>query len=149
MLITQIRNKMNEKKISVHALEKQAGLKSSAIHNILYGRSKNPSIKVVQAIAHALECDISELLEEERPSTENNRSNKLEESAREKENTPWDAKLYLSSFEKINLLINKNRISLTKDKILNIVEEVYLYSQKTGSEKVDIHFAEWIINKNI
>lgn len=146
MLVEHLKNKMAEKGVSVHALEKQAGLKSSAIHNILYGRSKNPSIRVIKAIADALECDIAELIED-RSTTTNNNSARIEPKSTTKEDVPWDSALYLDSFEEINSLINKNKLSLTKEKILNIVEEVYTYSQNSGKNKVDSYFAEWIINK--
>lgn len=148
MLIDHIKKKMTEKGISVHALEKQAGLKSSAVHNILYRRSKNPSIRVIKAIADALECDIAELVEE-RPRTINNLPDKLAPNPPAKEDVPWNPSLYLESFEKINSLITKNKINLTKEKVLSIVEEVYSYSQNSGNNKVDAYFAEWLLNKRI
>lgn len=150
MLVALIREKMNKKGISVHALEKQAGLKSSAIHNILYGRSKNPSVKVIKAIANALECDISELINDERPQTEEKTSEKTGLfSPGGGDNIQWNSKLYLKSFERVNSLLKRKGSSLTKEKILNVVDEIYSYSQKTGRDEVDDFFAEWLVDKNV
>ena len=153
MIVTLIREKMNKKGISVHALEKQAGLKSSAIHNILYGRSKNPSIKVIKAIADALECDISELIDGEWSQT----VEKISETSRHVGPPPlgggdsiqWNSNLYLKSFERVNSLLKSKGSSLTKEKILNIVDEIYSYSQKTGRNEVDDFFAEWLVDKSV
>lgn len=40
-----IQEKLEENKISVKELERQAGLKVSAVQNILSGRSNNPGIE--------------------------------------------------------------------------------------------------------
>lgn len=150
MLVALIREKMNKKGISVHALEKQAGLKSSAIHNILYGRSKNPSVKVIKAIANALECDISELVHDEWPQTEEKTPEKTSlSSPGGGDNIQWNSKLYLKSFERVNSLLKSKGSSLTKEKILNVVDEIYSYSQKTGRNEVDDFFAEWLVDKNV
>ena len=61
-----IKEKMVEKGLSAHALEKLAGLKLSAVQNIIYGRSKNPSVNILIPIAQALGCTVSDLLEEDR-----------------------------------------------------------------------------------
>ena len=61
----KLKNKISEVGISVHALEKKAGLKQSSIQNILYGKSKKPSFHIMQSIAQALNCTVTELLEED------------------------------------------------------------------------------------
>jgi transcriptional regulator with XRE-family HTH domain len=150
MIVNQIREKMNKKGISVHALEKQAGLKSSAIHNILYGRSKNPSVKVIKAIAAALDCEVSELINDEHPkSTERDSEHLNHTSPSGGEGIQWNSKLYLKSFEKVNTLLKSKGSSITKEKTLSIVDEVYAYSHKTGRETVDSYFAEWLVDKSV
>jgi len=59
-----IRNKLNELGISTHKLEKISSLRRGTIQNILSGKSKNPGIYTVQAIAKGLDCPISSLIEE-------------------------------------------------------------------------------------
>jgi len=141
---------MNKKGLSVHALEKQAGLKSSAIHNILYGRSKNPSVKVIKAIAAALDCEISELINDENPKATERDSEHLDHTRPGGgEGIQWNSKLYLKSFEKVSTFLKSKGSSVTKEKTLNIVDEVYAYSNKTGRDEVDSYFAEWLVDKSV
>ena len=46
-LAENIQTKLDEQKISVSEFERSAGLKRSAVANILAGKSKNPTIEVV------------------------------------------------------------------------------------------------------
>ncbi len=55
-LAENIQMKLNEKKISITEFERSAGLKRSAVANILTGKSKNPTIEVVISIAKRLGC---------------------------------------------------------------------------------------------
>ena len=58
-LKTRIKDKLSQKNISASALEKKAGIRPSTLQNILQGRSKNPSIDVLQAVARSLSCTVS------------------------------------------------------------------------------------------
>lgn len=144
-LANRIKHKMESKNISAHALEKQAGLKASAIHNILYGRSKNPSISTLKAIANALDCTVSDLLEESLSQgvhlKENSHS--YEESA----NLPWDSDLYAMCFTIVNSILKNKKIELSREKVLNLVDEVYAYSLTGHHKTVDVHFVDWLIEK--
>lgn len=62
-LAENIQTKLDEQKISVSEFERSAGLKRSAVANILTGKSKNPTIEVVISIANRLGCSIEELLD--------------------------------------------------------------------------------------
>lgn len=61
-LINQIKRRIEEKGLSVRALERHAGLGLHAVTNILSGRSKKPSADMLSAIAQALDCTVDELL---------------------------------------------------------------------------------------
>jgi len=141
----QIKMRMAEKRLSTNELEKQAGLKSSAVGNIIYGRSKNPGIETIQNIARALNCSVSELIEEELSSDANLRNNPVTEI----ENFPWNSSLYLDCLNVVsNLLKNTNR-SIDKNVILNYIEEAYKYSISSEKGKADPHFAKWLIKNNM
>lgn len=151
-IATQIKARMLQQGISAHALEKRAGLKPSAVHNILYGRSKNPGITIIQAIAHALECKVSDLIDEI-PSSQKvdiKSSEKVDTKSSEKVLVPlWESELYFESFEMVNSLLKSKKILLSKEKVLAIVDEVYLYAQKGKKQTPDCLFAEWIIEKHV
>ncbi|MBP9777388.1 MAG: helix-turn-helix transcriptional regulator, partial [Alphaproteobacteria bacterium] len=54
---------MKEKKLSIAALERQAGLSIHSIRNILKDRIKNPSAQSLQIIAETLECSLDDLIQ--------------------------------------------------------------------------------------
>ncbi len=143
-IASQIKNRLLERGMSAHALEKHAGLKSSAVQNILNGRSKNPSITIIQAIAQALDCSVHDLIGEVsyENKDDNPQINKLSSS-------PWNLELYLEVFETVTSILKIKKINLSKEKILEIVDEVYLYAQKGNQDKPDAQFAMWIIEKYI
>lgn len=139
-----IKDKISEAGISVHAFEKKAGLKQSAVQNILYGKSKKPSLHIMQAIAQALDCTVLELMKDENetiPASKEHQSSLATEST-------WNADLYVEVLRTINILAKKKRLFLSKDKMLDCAEEIYEYSLKNKKNKPDKHFADWLIEKN-
>ena len=143
---SHIKSKMEEKGISAHALEKMAGLRQSAVQNILYGRSKNPSIQILQAIAHALDCTVSDLIAEEESFIRTQTSASTTSS--KTSNAPWNCKLYIDCLGVVYRLLNKQEpVELNKELILDYVDEVYLYSLKSESNLADKNFAEWLLNR--
>ena len=143
-IVTQIKARLLQQGISAHALEKRAGLKPSAVHNILYGRSKNPSITIIQAIAQALKCKVSDLIDEPLPPQKSNTK-----SSGELLVPLWESELYLESFEIVTSILKNKKNNLSKEKILEIVDEVYLYAQKGKKQTPDPLFAAWIIEKHL
>lgn len=61
-LADNIQMKLNQQKISISEFERSAGLKRSAVANILTGKSKNPTIEVVISIAKRLGCTVEDLI---------------------------------------------------------------------------------------
>jgi transcriptional regulator with XRE-family HTH domain len=147
----RIKEKLVQKGISAHALEKKAGLRASAVHNILYGRSKNPSVTIIQAIAQALECSVTDLIDQnvsdhEEVSQHQGQRNAFQDYCG---NAEWSPELYLHCFTTVNHLLKKKRAELSKEKFFGVVEEVYLYSARDGNYEADKRFSEWIISKSI
>lgn len=142
----KIKEKIREQNLSVHALEKNAGLKPSAVQNIIYGRSKNPSLFLIQAIANTLGCNLEDLLGEEIyepvPKTTSQRTDP-------KENKEWNQELYLKCFEAVHSITNQRNIVVEKSKILNLVDAIYQYSLGNKSDLPDYYFANWLIDKDL
>jgi transcriptional regulator with XRE-family HTH domain len=139
-LVAILKEKMIQKKISAHALEKRAGLKASAVHNILSGRSKNPSIFTLHALAQALDCSVSDLIDEEKAPS--NASSPPQEIS-------WDSGLYLQCFELVNRVFQEQNLYYPKDKMMSYVDEIYTYSLGRNKGKVDEYFAHWLINRSL
>lgn len=141
-----IRTKMKEKGLAAHALEKRAGLKQSTLQNILYDKSRNPGVYIIQAIAKALDCSVSELLEEEGFSPL--ASNEKKDDLLDHERYPWKPLLYYHCMETMGKTLSKKSFDhLTPEETHGLIKELYLYTSKTQSPKPDPHFAEWLIEK--
>ncbi len=137
----QIENRMHEKNLNARELERRAGLKISAVRNILSGASKNPGIEVIAAIARLLNCSTDELLGLEQEKS------KLE-SQKQKTITTWDYSLYENCLKEVqNYLISKNA-KPQAEQILFFVREAYTYSLEGKDKKADIRFIKWIIDSH-
>lgn len=143
-----LKEKISEANISVHALERKAGLKQSAVQNILYGRSKKPSFHIMQSIAQALNCTVSELMEEE------SESPPLSTVSQENTNgsssiRAWNPDLYIEVLNIVNFLSKKKHFLVSKEKMFDCAEEIYAYSLKNNKKKPDKHFADWLLEKTL
>lgn len=146
----RIQDRMEKFGTSVHALEKKAGLKPSAVNNILYGRSKNPSVTLIKKIAHALDCSVDDLVsEEETAFRSEDRVKNQQFFPEEKQSSPipWNIELYANCLENMAKAIkSKRNNTLSKQMITDCIDEIYDYTFKKGRTKVDNCFVEWIID---
>ncbi len=152
-IVSYIKCKMEEEGLTAYALEKRAGLKPSAVNNIIYGKSKNPSIEILKAIAKALNCSVSDLIGER----VTNFTQSIEhETAIRRVNTIHvtnlesfsNNELYTNCLHTVAKLLHKKKIFIGKEEIISCIDEIYLYSTKKNfKNQVDQHFAEWILDK--
>jgi len=61
---------MKEKGINSKQLSELSGIPVSTVNKIIYGITREPSVNAVMAIAHALDCTLDELLDEDKKETE-------------------------------------------------------------------------------
>ncbi len=143
-LQTFIRKKLNETHLSVNALERKAGLKTNAVHNILSGASKNPKIETLQAIAAAFECSVKELIEGKADASPALRMR----ISGARDNLEWDASLYLKIFHIFQDRVYTLDITPTAEKAHSVIWEIYLYTLSHAHKEVDPRFADWLIQKS-
>ena len=62
MLSKRLKEILNEKKISLEYYSQMSGVPMETLRNIYYGRTSNPNIKTVMAMAEALDMTINSLL---------------------------------------------------------------------------------------
>jgi|GEM_PF-5722171 len=104
----RLKEKINEAGHSIQALERQAGLKPSAIQNIIAGKSRNPKIETLHAIAQILDCSVEDFV----PKT-----SLAELSTYDQENPNpdlWEGRLYAQSLEAVIGFAKKNKRSYYK-----------------------------------
>lgn len=136
-LQSQLRNRMQDQGISAHALEKRAGLKPSAVQNILQGKSKRPTALLLQAISRELNCSIQDLLGE---------GEGVSFIAKEKIFHEWNSKLYVEAIQIVEELLLQKKIEATKGTVLKYSEEIYRYSIESQLGQLDRYFANWLID---
>ena len=144
----QISTRMKDRKLSARSVEKMAGLRSSAVSNILAGKSLNPSIGTLFSIANIFGCSIDELVgnksyiekEDNYPVHTKPIQNKLEV------NYPWNESLYHDALNTTEKIVMQKNIVLNSEKMLRLIREIYLYSLKAHENTVDKKFAQWIID---
>ena len=131
-----LKNKINifleKNNLSVSEFERQAGLKPSAVRNILYGKSKSPTIDTVQVIADELGITVDMLLY----------GYSVNDSCK---SNSINLKLFQNISTKISYeLISKDaKVEFTE--VIKLISECYSYCIRKGS--VDNDFVEWVVEK--
>jgi len=139
ILQANIREKLSQKGITVKQLEIRAGIKPSAVQNILIGRSKNPGIETIYALSKELGCTIEELL--------SSPSNRLHDTT----NLPWNETILIKCIQSVSNFIEKNNINPPNlESVWTCIKEIYAYSLKENANNtIDEKFAEWITERNL
>ncbi len=140
ILQANIKHRINKIGLSVSELERISGLKQGSIQNILLGRSKNPGIEIISALAKELGCSIEELIYSSSKLTKQKELNK-----QTLKNLPWEPDLFINASIFVKDYIAKNKIKATLDKIIECVQEIYAYSIDDNSTTIDQKFGEWIV----
>lgn len=137
-LAKQLSARMKAKNINVTALEREAGLNTHAALNILRGKSKEPSAKILYAIANVLGCTIPDLLDNKEifQPTETTNADLF--------NAPYDNPHLLQEvITVVNDKVKNEKVQLTRQQAITCVEEIYLNSLQRNLETIDPEFTEW------
>lgn len=137
----QIESRMQEKNLNARELERRAGLKISAVRNILSGQSKNPGIEVIAAIAKLLNCSTDELLGLEQEKSK-------AESTKQKIISVWDYSLYENCLKEVHNYLSHKNVKPQAEQILFFIREAYIYSLEGKDKKADLRFIKWIIDSH-
>lgn len=143
-LAKQISMRMKAKNLSILALEREAGLKTHAVRNILRGNSKRPSAEIVQAVADVLGCTVKELLENQEIFQENEEGSDSRDDLLQSPYTYPD--LLVDTARHLNEELKQRKYDLTVQQVLTCLEETYLRSCRQHPEKVDKEFMKWFLN---
>ncbi|MBA4119033.1 MAG: hypothetical protein C0514_09115 [Candidatus Puniceispirillum sp.] len=138
-LALKIRDLIDEKKLSVMALEKKSGLKNGAVRNILSGHSKKPSAEILLAISRVLGCTIGELLDEETdPKDKKNVLNEI---------TFSNKHLLHQTIDHILDFMSRNNIPIKNKDLYESIEKIYQYIERKSGSEFDKEFADWYLEE--
>lgn len=140
----KLRNYLESTGLSVPALERKAGLKMNVARNILRGQSKKPTADTLQALANAMECEVSDLLG-------------IKKESFTSEMKPADdgsplmdrPQILQESLQSILKVINETESQVTLKQALQMLEEVYIYSVEIDSPQIDEHFVKWFVKRTV
>lgn len=153
VLNDNLKLKMKEAGLSVHALEKKAGLKRSAVQNILHGRSKKPSAEILLAIAKVFQCSIRELIDKNSPAIRYDTEG-AHTSTESKPNYPLNndiminMDLYIEAAKMAEKIFKKYSSTHTEAEALKYILEIYQYAFNSKHDTIDPYFAEWLFKKD-
>lgn len=139
----KIIERMDAKNLSIAELERRAGLSIHSVRNILKGRIKKPSAQSLQAIAEALECSIIDLMNNS-PLTPSPYPSEVQGRMRKRSPLEYPD-LMKECTSKVLDIIQKKKIKISVDEYLDIIKKVYFYSSREEPRKLDMRFAEWLI----
>lgn len=139
----QISVRMKAKNLSILTLEREAGLKTHAVRNILRGKSKRPAADILQAVSDVLGCTVKDLLQNQEVFQEEDFS----ESNDERLNTTYAyPALYVETVQFVNEILQQKGETATVKQALTCFEEIYFNSAQKDPSKVDKEFGEWWID---
>ena len=142
----QLSERIEANNFSVNALEKKAGLKRSAVRNILQGFSKKPSAAVLLSIAEALNCTVDDLLGSR--SSSDIAPNNIKPTSKPHNLHPWNDTLYIEAVKLVSKILSEKDSQLKSEQTIALINESYKYSLDKGSDKVDVDFTRWLVGRS-
>ena len=135
--------KLSEHNMSPHVLGKKAGLAMSAIHKIIHGNVKNPTLETLLAIARVFGCSLDELI--------GNKSMAIPRTTEIMISTdvPWNNELMKPILRTSLDFIEQNSLSLSLQKTIHFILETYHYCLINKNSEFDNDFFEWHIQKKL
>lgn len=141
ILQSNIKKHLQLKNLTAAELERRTGI-PHAVVNILHGRSKNPSLKTVHAIAQELGCSVEDLL-----STQIKAAVTGEAVVTEADQTSWDASLYLATVQLVLKHVENLVERPSLPRVTAWVNEAYSYGLGSPERKADERFIHWMIER--
>lgn len=128
---------MEKNHIKPHTLAKAANVPESSIKNILYGRSKKPSLELLEPLAEKLKCKISDLLSDDDP--------RINKTPHQYAPETWNGPLYVAALQAIIEISTTQNIPLTQDQAKSYAQRVYQYAIFNKTQIIDVGFAKYLM----
>lgn len=141
-LQSNLKHEILKSNLTIREVERRAGLNRSALSNILRGKSKNPTLHTLKSIAEVLNCSLSDLVDfpdqEQLPNSPTPKPNLI---------YPLIVPLFDETTKVVVGCFNNINFEPNLDQFLNCLKRVYTYALEGGENKVDVKFAEWLVDK--
>jgi transcriptional regulator with XRE-family HTH domain len=144
LLRDRLKDKLQKQNLSVHALEKAAGLKRSAVDNILRGKSKKPSADILSSISRILNCSVDSLLGNAENTDILGRTQGMSPDQKQ---ILFNTQMYADAVSVASEVFFQKKPDVTETTALQFIQEVYTYSLQAGLDHIDRKFACWLAEK--
>lgn len=138
----QIIARANNKRMSINALEREAQLKSSSIASIISGRSQNPNVFTIAAIAKILDCSVDDLL---RPNAILEKSSTVH--VVNNDNIDYIQTVLESNIREIAKCFASKKQTIDVDKLMQALKSACIFSMKKNITIADTEFVEWLLSQ--
>lgn len=129
---------LEEEKLSIGGLEKKLGVSRGTIHKILIGKSKNPTIITLVALAKTFGSSLDELVF----GVENEDQKRIDHEI-------WNKKLMGAIFKETCYYISDHKVEPNLKMTMIFMIEMYNYFLSENDSIFDKQFFVWCIKKEI
>jgi len=140
-LQTNLKSKLLQSNLSIREVERRAGLNRSALSNILEGKSKNPTLHTLYALAEALECSLSDFMETAAQEETKNLTPKVQIAF------PAVVPLLHETMDIVENCFKNIEFEPNLEQFWICVKKVYLHALENHNNEIDPLYAEWLIDK--
>lgn len=139
----QLKSQLLKSNLTIREVERRAGLNRSALGNILQGKSKNPTLHTLYAIAEALGCSLSDLIE----SPESEEGISTQAPSKVKVVFPTLVPLLHEIIDVVATDFRNIDYDPNLEQFWLCVRKVYIHAFEEKSHNVDHKYAEWLVDK--
>ena len=129
---------LEERNLSIAQAERLSGLRLSTLRNIIRGRSKNPTLEVLNKLASFFDCTIAELIEGDPAKKDLSLSEYL-----------GNYQLLVDFALFMQEAYQKESFQITLSQFSELQKECCEYAKQNNLEKLDKKFLNWLISKEI
>lgn len=141
-LQTKLKSQLLKSNLSIREVERRAGLNRSALSNILQGKSKNPTLHTLYALAEALGCSLSDFMEAPvHAETKEPSLNKVQVTF------PTVLPLLHQTMDTVDDCFKSIEFEPNLEQFWICVKKVYVHALENHNNEIDPLFAEWLIDK--
>jgi DNA-binding Xre family transcriptional regulator len=144
---TKIKQLASKKNLSINKLEIIAGLQKGRAHEIISGKSKNPTVNTLSKICNALECTFNDLLSDLLENKELSEKPFLLTGLKGYANLKLDYELYIKSVETIKKYLEKHEVNIKLNTHLALIVDLYLNALIKNNKQINEEYGEWLIEK--
>ena len=139
-----IQQKLKENGLSINAVEKLAGIGTSSLRHFLNGRTKNPDLETLNALARVLKCDLPNLL------GLNPKTLSEDQEKDQNINKPVNYNLYIQVTSFVcDFLKEQKASSISNEVFLEALKKIYYFCLLQKNGILDKEFANWYIKEII